>query len=203
MAAAPPLKPGSHPDPGCLVDSPAGMIVLAMALGLCGGYLDLVVMTVMKYCWNDLRYFWSGSDFPWSVPIAHAFLLGLAGTLVALVKRIVPWRLITLRAAAWVFTTLALWSALLRMPLYGICTLLLAAGLGWRISTAIATFSRGRRRARFALAGLLGPAGRLGGLLFRCPSGPDVPREGGPAGARTGRPQRRADCVGHGLAPPT
>ena len=167
MAAAPPLKPGSHPDPGCLVDSPAGTILLAIALGLCGGYLDLVVMIVMKYCWNDLRYFWSGSDFPWSVPIAHAFLLGLAGTLVALVKRIVPWRLITLRAAAWLFTTLALWSALLRMPLYGICTLLLAAGLGWRISTAIATFSRGRRRARFALAGLLG----LLAVLAACSSG--------------------------------
>ncbi len=44
--------------------SPTGTVLLAIALGLCGGYLDLVAMIFRKYCWNDLRYFWSGSDFP-------------------------------------------------------------------------------------------------------------------------------------------
>ncbi len=63
---------------------------------------------------------------------------------------------ITLRAAAWLFATLAIWAALLRMPLYGVCTLLLAAGLGRPISTAVVAYSRHPRHGRQFLAGLLG-----------------------------------------------
>ena len=40
---------------------------------------------------------------------------------------------------SWLFATLAIWSALLRLPLYGACTLLLAAGLGRPISAAVAS----------------------------------------------------------------
>ena len=112
-------------------------------------------MIFRKYCWNDLRYFWSGRDFPWSVPVVHAVLLAVAGVLVAFVNR-APAGAVTLRAGAWLFATLAIWAALLRMPLYGVCTLLLAAGLGRPISAAVAAFGRHPRHARYALAGLLG-----------------------------------------------
>ena len=146
----------THRGPSRVFLSTMGTVLLAIALGLCGGYLDLVVMTFMKYCWNDLRYFWSGSDFPWSVPVVHAFLLAVVGVLVALVNRALPRRAITLRAGAWLFATLAIWAALLRLPLYGICTLILAVGLGRPISTAVAAFCQNPRRARYALAGLFG-----------------------------------------------
>jgi len=59
--------------------SRTGTVLLAIASGLSGGYLDLVVMIFRKYCWNDLKYFWSGSDFPGSVPVAHAVLLAVTG----------------------------------------------------------------------------------------------------------------------------
>ena len=44
MLAAP-LKSTMRREPGRILLSPLGTIVLAIALGLCGGYLDLVVMT--------------------------------------------------------------------------------------------------------------------------------------------------------------
>ena len=49
-------------------------LLLAIALGLAGGYLDLVIIVFKKYFWNDLRNFGSGRDFPWSVPVGHAVL---------------------------------------------------------------------------------------------------------------------------------
>jgi hypothetical protein len=152
--AATPLRRGTQRGPSPILLSPARTMLLALALGLCGGYLDLIVMTVMKYCWNDLRYFWSGSDFPWSVPVAHAFLLGVAGALVAVVNRVGPRWLITLRTAAWLFATLAIWWGLLRVPLCGACTLVLAAGLARPISAAVTALSR--RRVQYAWTAPLG-----------------------------------------------
>ena len=148
--------PGKGCAPSRFVLSSAGTVLLAIALGLCGGYLELVVMTFMKYWVNDLRYFWSGRDFPWSVPVAHAFLLAVAGASVALVNRALPRWPITARAGAWLLATLAIWGALLPLPLYGVCTLLLAAGLGRPIGTAAAAFAWRPRHARYAWTGILG-----------------------------------------------
>jgi arylsulfatase A-like enzyme len=128
--------------------------LLALALGLCGGYLDLVAIVYKKYFYNDLKYFWSGSDFPWSVPVVHALLLGLVGLFVVLVNRSRK-RRISLRVAAWLFATLAIWSALLRLPLYGVCTLLLAAGVARPLSAEIESYLSRPRSARYAWAGLL------------------------------------------------
>jgi arylsulfatase A-like enzyme len=150
-------EPGAHCGPSRILLSPTGTVLLAIALGLCGGYLDLVVMIFKKYWWNDLRYVWSGRDFPWSVPVVHAVQLAVAGVLVAFVNRARPRGAITVRVGAWLFATIALWAALLRMPLYGVCTLLLAIGLGRPISIAVVAFNRHPRHARYALAGLLGP----------------------------------------------
>ncbi len=104
---------------------------------------------------------------------------------------------ITLRAGVWLFATLAIWAALLRMPLYGVCTLLLAAGLGRPIGTAVVAYSRHPRLGRQFLAGLLGLLIVLAALSSGRQAIREVPRGDGFAGAALGRPQRRADRLGH------
>jgi arylsulfatase A-like enzyme len=148
-------RPGSERSPAPIGVSAIVVILLAIACGLAGGYLDLVVMTVKKYFWNDLRYFWSGRDFLWSVPLAHALVLAVVAVLISFVDRLRP-RHLSLRAWAWLFATLALWFALLRAPLYGVCTLILAAGLARPLSAALASHVQWLRRARYTIAGLIG-----------------------------------------------
>jgi arylsulfatase A-like enzyme len=116
--------------------SAAVTILLAISLGLAVGYLDLMIMFVKKYCWNELKTLGSGRDSAWSVPLGHVILLVVPGVIVAAVNRLRP-RPISLRAETWLFVTLGLWFALLRMPLYGVSTLLLAAGLARPISGAL------------------------------------------------------------------
>ena len=131
-------------------------MLLAISLGLAGGYLDLVILVFKKYYWNDMRNIGSGSDFPWSVPVVHSFLLVIVAALLAAVSRLRS-RPITLSAGAWILATLAIWGALLRMPLYGVSSLLLAAGIGRTIGGAVATgIIQHSRRARLTLAGLVG-----------------------------------------------
>lgn len=143
--------------------SPKAAVLLAIAFGLCGGYLDLAAMLYKKYGWQDQGYFLSGRDFPWSVPVGHTVLLMIPGVAVATVNRLRP-GLISLRAGAWVLATLAFWGALLRLPFYGACSLLLAAGLGKLAGDAVAGYGGRLRPAWYALAGLLGLLGVLAAL---------------------------------------
>jgi arylsulfatase A-like enzyme len=96
-----------------------------------------------------------GRDFPWTVPVGHALLLLLPGVLVAIMNRLRPGR-VSLRAAAWLFATLAIWAALLRMPLYGACTILLAIGVSRPFSAALARKGTPWRLLRSILAGSVG-----------------------------------------------
>jgi len=147
--------PEARRSPSRIPLSPTAAVLLAIALGLCGGYLDLVMMIFKKYCWSDLRYFGSGRDFSWSIPAVHAILLLFPGMLMAAIGRLWPER-VSLRAGAWLFTTLAIWAALLRTPLHGASSLLLAVGLGRPISGAVAAYVVSHpRRARHTLVGLL------------------------------------------------
>ena len=75
--------------------------------------------------------------------------------MLAVFTRLFP-RTVSVRMGSWLLATLGLWSALLRLPLYGICTLCLAAGLGRPISAAIPGWLVQRPRARRTLAGLVG-----------------------------------------------
>jgi arylsulfatase A-like enzyme len=61
-----------------------------------------------------------------------------------------------LRASSWLFATLALWFALLRLPLYGVASVLLAAGLARVINHAVMAHFLRPRQAWFALTGMLG-----------------------------------------------
>ena len=135
--------------------SATAAIVLAFALGLCGGYLDVLIMIAKKFWWNDLGYIWSGRDFLWSVPLVSAVLLLIPALLLAALNGLWPGS-VSLRQAAWVLATVAIWGALLRAPLYGACTLFLAAGVGRSISGSVADYVRHPRRERLILAGLLG-----------------------------------------------
>jgi arylsulfatase A-like enzyme len=162
MDASPP-KPAAQRPPARIPLNPAAAVLLAVAFGLCGGYLDLFLMLFKKFYWADEWIVRTGRDFPWTVPVAHAVLLLIPGMVIAVLGRFRR-GLISLRAGLWLFATLAIWSALLRLPLYGAGTLLLAAGLARPISHVVGTYLRRPRTLRYTLAGLLGLLGILAAL---------------------------------------
>ena len=120
----------------------------------------------------------------------------IPGVVVAAVNRLRPKR-ISLRRRAWLFATLAIWAALLRVPLYGACSLLLAVGLGRLIGDAVAARGLHLRRLRYVLAALLG----LLGVLAALSSGWQAVRESravaGLPRRALGRPERRVDRLGY------
>ena len=179
-------RPRDGPDPP-LPD--AGTVLLAIAMGLCGGYLDLAVLTFKKYYINELRYFWVGADFLWSVPVVHAALLAVAGAVVAVVDRIRPGGPLTLRGGPAV-----------RDPgdLVGPAPVAASTAsarcswpAAWRGRSARIAVACGRRprRARWAFGGILG----LLVLLAAISSGRRATRT----------PRLRDRCAGAAAAPAT
>ena len=148
-------EPASRRPLGRTSLSPMAVVLLAVSFGLCAGYLDLVIIVFKKICWNNEGYFRTGRDFPWTVPMGHAVLLAIPGLAVAALTRLRP-GLISLRSAVWLFATLALAAALLRMPLYIWGNLVLAVGFGRLISDAAAGGGVQPRAVRYTLAGLVG-----------------------------------------------
>jgi arylsulfatase A-like enzyme len=134
--------------------SPTAAILMSIGCGLAGGYLDLAIIVLKKYFWNGPKNYGNAADFPWSVPVGHVVLLVIPGVLLAAVNWLRP-RPTSLRTGAWLFATLAIWAALLRMPLYGVSSLFLAAGMGRMISPGIAAHYQRRRQAQYTFAGLL------------------------------------------------
>jgi len=129
--------------------------LLSVWCGLAGGYLDLLFIVFKKFFWNGLKNYANAADFPWSVPVGHVLLLVVPGVLLALLSRLRP-RPMPLRAAAWLFATLAIWAALLRLPLYGLASLLLAAGLSRQVSGKIVGLCQRPRAAWYTSCGLCG-----------------------------------------------
>jgi Sulfatase len=159
---SPPKRAARRP-PSRIPLSPTTAVLLAISFGLCAGYLDLLFMLFRKFCWDQEGFVRSGRDFLWTVPVAHVVLLLIPGAAIAALGWLRP-RFVSMRAAAWLFAVLAIWAALLRLPLYGACTLLLAAGLGRPISAAVASRAWHPRTVRCTLAGLLGVLGVLAAL---------------------------------------
>jgi Sulfatase len=155
LADVTPSQSGARRARGLIRLTPTAAIVLSISCGLAGGYLDVAIIVLKKFFWNGPKNYGNGSDFPWSVPVGHAALLLIPGLLLAVVCWLRP-RPMSLRAGTWLFATLAIWSALLRLPIYSIASLLLASGLGWRISGRVAAPCRRPAQARYAVAGLLG-----------------------------------------------
>jgi arylsulfatase A-like enzyme len=161
------LMDSSTPSTGSAARSPSVAplsatmaILLAISFGLCAGYLDLAFIIFKRYCWNPEGYLRSARDFAWTVPLGHVVLLLAAGLVVAAVNCAAT-RCISLRASSWTFATLGISGAMLRMPLYVPCILLLAAGLGRAISGVVAARCPQPRQLRRVLAALLGVLGLL------------------------------------------
>jgi hypothetical protein len=113
---------------------------MAAGFGLLGGYLDLVSILVRREVF--WRHYLQGREFYWTVPSAGFVLVMLVGLLVAVASRLRP-GLISIGAAGWLLATVALWGALLRLPLHGVASLLLAAGLGrWASRAVVARIAR-------------------------------------------------------------
>jgi arylsulfatase A-like enzyme len=160
MMGAPPLRPAARRPPSRVPLSPAAAVLLAISFGMCGGYLDLFLMLFKKLYLSDEWIVRFGRDFPWTLPVAHALLLLIPGMVIALISRLRP-RMFSMRTASWLFATLAIWAALLRLPLYGACTLLFAFGLGRPISAALASRAWSPRMMGYTLGALLGLLGVL------------------------------------------
>ncbi len=143
--------PSQHP--GRL--SPAAILVLAISSGLCGGYLDESLILFRKFAWRETFSLQNGRDFAWTIPLSLAILFIIPGLFVAFVSRVKP-RLGSAWVATWIFATLAIWAALLRVPLYGTGSFLLAAGLGRTIASVVVARINDRKTARLILAGIFG-----------------------------------------------
>jgi hypothetical protein len=128
-----------------------GISLLAIVFGLCGGYLDVAVLFFKKYFWNAEGHIRTAVDFPWTVPVGHVALTLVPAIVIAGVNRLRP-DPVSLRATSWLLATIAIWSALLRMPLFGQCSLLFAVGLGRVISVAVAAGGFRPRLMRSTLA---------------------------------------------------
>jgi arylsulfatase A-like enzyme len=134
--------------------SPHGAVFLAAWFGLVAGYLDLGGIILLKHGLHTSPHYKLGRFFPWTVPVANLAILTVPGLLVAAFNRLRP-GLVPVRAAAWLFATLAIWGPLLDVHLSGTASLLLAAGVGRLISRGIAGLGpRGWRWGRRSLAGL-------------------------------------------------
>ena len=104
------------------------VLALAAWFGLVGGVIDLGIIFAKRDLFHATLYYEQGKHFRWVVPAANLAVMMVSGLVVAVVARLRP-GLISPRVAAWFFATLAIWGPLLRLPLYGIATLILAAGL--------------------------------------------------------------------------
>jgi arylsulfatase A-like enzyme len=126
---------------------PPMAILLALVAGLCAGYLDVLITVLGSYLWNRDGYFRNARDFPWTVPVGHAVLLLVPGLILAVIGAR-PGGRISLRVGVWLFAALAIWCALLRAPLYGVCSLLFAVGLGRVLAARVGGSGLDRRRVR-------------------------------------------------------
>ncbi len=156
-------KPVPRRRPSGLPLSAAGAVLLAISFGLCAGYLDLFLMLFKKYYWKDEWILRFGRDYPWTVPVAHAVLLLIPAIVIAALAPMRR-RFVSMCAGSWLFATLAIWAALLRLPLYGVCSLILAVGLGRQIGDAVASRSWSPRSVGLIMAVLLGLLGVLAAL---------------------------------------
>jgi arylsulfatase A-like enzyme len=136
--------------------SPRRALVLAAWFGLAGGYFDLALIFLKRDVFHLSLYYEQGRFFRWVVPVSDLLIMLIPGLMVAAIARFRP-GLLSSRRAVWLFATLALWGPLLRLPLYGAATFLLAAGAahsqsGWVARRMLA----GRWFAPLSLAGLAG-----------------------------------------------
>jgi arylsulfatase A-like enzyme len=144
-----------------------GVLALAAWFGLAGGALDLAMIFIKRDVFHTSLYYEQGKNFRWVVPLANLAVIMVPGIAMALASRFRPGA-ISARMAAWSLATLAIWGPLLRLPLYGVASLLLAAGAGRAISRFFARAdTRLHRFARFSLPVLLVLVGSVAVVSLR------------------------------------
>ena len=159
MDSTPPKAKTGEPPSQSPLFSTSG-IVLATLIGLGAGYLDLLVMLFLKLYRDPDGYVRTGRDYLWTVPVGHVVLLILPALLLA-VAGMAMRRFRSPETIARLLATVAIWGILLRLPLNGIASLVLAAGLGRQVGGPVALLVKQPIRARYTLAGLMGMLGVL------------------------------------------
>jgi arylsulfatase A-like enzyme len=131
------------------------ILALAAWFGLIGGVTDLGIIFAKRDLFHATLYYEQGKHFRWVVPAANLAVMMVPGLFVAAAARLRP-GILAPRTAAWFFATMAIWGPLLRLPLYGIATLVLSAAVAWAPSRWFAYRDSGLQRfARFSLPALL------------------------------------------------
>jgi arylsulfatase A-like enzyme len=138
--------------------TPRDALLLAAGFGLAAGYLDVAGIVLDKQLLETPPYYKRGWFFPWTVPVGNLAILMVPGLLVAGIAGLRP-GLVSLRAAAWLFATLALAGPLTNLPIYSSACWLLAVGLARWISRGVEAL--GPRPRRWVGRGLAGTAGLL------------------------------------------
>jgi arylsulfatase A-like enzyme len=126
-------------------------LVLAAWFGVAGGALDVGMIHLMRDVFHRSFYYEQSRHFHWVLPVAGLAVMMVPGFVVAGLNRLRR-GLVSPKSAAWLFGTLAIWGPLLRAPLYGAATLLLAAGIARWLSRSFARPESGFHRfARYSL----------------------------------------------------
>jgi arylsulfatase A-like enzyme len=137
--------------------APRSVLIVAAWFGLIAGYLDLGMVHVRKDFMRATLYYEQNRHFHWTIPLANLILMLLIGLLLAGIGRLGR-GIVSCGTATWVCATLAIWGPLLRTPLYGWASLILALGISRWISQWVdrhaTSFSRFATIGALALAGL-------------------------------------------------
>jgi arylsulfatase A-like enzyme len=113
--------------------SPRCALVLSAWFGLVGGAMDVGMIHLKRDVFHSSFYYEQARHFQWVVPVANLTVMLVPGVVVAGLCRLRP-GIISPRLAAWIFGTVAIWGPLLRAPLHGAATLILAVGIARWIS---------------------------------------------------------------------
>ncbi len=141
--------------PGRVFLSPGAAVLLAISFGLCAGYLDVAITLLGKYCWHKDGYFRKRSGFPVDrsggarSPVTGSGALGRGVEPSPARAHLVASRGVAVRFAGDL-------GGFAETPLYGVCTLFLAIGLGRFIADAVVARGIAPRRLRYGAVTLLG-----------------------------------------------
>jgi len=125
--------------------SPRACLAWSLWFGLTAGYLDLATLLVKHDLFHATLYYEQGKNFYWTVPLAALAVMLVPGVVLAGINLLRP-GMISLRSALWLFAALTLWGPLLRAPIHGAASLLLAAGAARFVSRGVAGHAAGFHR---------------------------------------------------------
>jgi arylsulfatase A-like enzyme len=134
---------------------PAAALLMTGWFGMVGGAFDVGLIFLRRDVFHSSPYYEQGRHFLWTIPVANLALMAALGLLVLGVNRLRP-GLISTRGVAFLVATLAIWGPMLRAPVHGLASLVVAIGAARLASRWVSHHAAGFRRfAAISLAGLL------------------------------------------------